>query len=225
MQIVYFPHPALRYKSVDVRRIDANLRAVVRRMFELMYSANGIGLAANQIALPLRVFVMNLEADPKEVDQEFVFINPQIVRKRGADTAEEGCLSLPKLYADVRRPEAVVIEAFDLDGQLFEMDLDELPARVVQHELDHLDGVMFTDRVIESQLDYVAPVVRVFEEGFRAAQGIGAYPGDDKLKARLDQIAGEGGVPDDFLTEILTTPTIEVPAPLLRPRKGREKAD
>ncbi len=225
MQIVYLPHPALRFKAAEVKQIDGNLRTVVRRMFELMYEANGIGLAATQIALPLRVFVMNLEADPQEKDQEFVFINPQIVKRKGADTGEEGCLSLPKLYADVRRPDSVLIEAFDLDGQLFEMDLDELPARVVQHELDHLDGVMFTDRVLETQQDYVAPVIKVFEESFRAAQQAGSYPADTALKSTLERIAAAGAVPEDFLNTILPTPLVDVPTELLRPRKGRGNAD
>lgn len=221
MQIVYLPHPALRYQAAEVKRIDGNLRTVVRRMFELMYEANGIGLAATQIGLPLRVFVMNLEADPAETDQEFVFVNPQIVKKRGADTAEEGCLSIPKLYADVRRPEAVVIEAFDLEGQLFEMDLDELPARVVQHELDHLDGVMFTDKVVDAQLDYVAPVIKVFETTFRTAQAEQKYPADSEIIARLDEIAAAGAVSDAFLAHKLPSPPVDVPAVLLRPRKGR----
>ncbi|MCA9089125.1 MAG: peptide deformylase [Planctomycetaceae bacterium] len=225
MQIVYFPHPALRFKSADIRQIDNNLRTVVRRMFELMYEANGIGLAANQIGLPLRVFVMNLAADPEETDQEFVFINPQITNRKGSDVAEEGCLSIPKLYADVRRPSDVQIEAFDLDGQLFEMSLDDLPARVVQHELDHLDGVMFTDKVIESQRKDVEPVLNVFEETLRQAQAAKAYLSDDELLNTLREIAAAGGVPGSFLEETVAPPQADVPASLLRARKGRGEAE
>ncbi|MCA9080474.1 MAG: peptide deformylase [Planctomycetaceae bacterium] len=220
MQIVYFPHPALRFKSTEVKRIDANLRAVVRGMFELMYEANGIGLAANQIGLPLRVFTMNLAARPDEADQEFVFINPQITSRKGAEVGEEGCLSLPKLYADVRRPEAVVIEAFDLDGQLFEMDLDELPARVVQHELDHLDGIMFTDKVLDSQRKDVEPVLAVFDRTFAEAQQAGEYPANAEIEQQLKAIASSGSVPDEFLTQSLTTPPVTIPAALLRARSS-----
>ncbi len=225
MQIVYFPHPALRFKSADIRQIDNNLRTVVRRMFDLMYEANGIGLAANQIGLPLRVFVMNLAARPEEADQEFVFINPQITNRKGTEVGEEGCLSIPKLYADVRRPSDVQIEAFDLDGQLFEMSLDDLPARVVQHELDHLDGVMFTDKVVESQRKDVEPVLNVFEETLRQAQAANAYLSDDELLKTLRDIAAAGGVPGSFLKETVAPPQVEVPASLLRTRKGNGEAE
>ncbi|MCA8992985.1 MAG: peptide deformylase [Planctomycetaceae bacterium] len=221
MQIVYYPHPSLRFQALEVKRIDSNLRTVVRKMFDLMYEARGIGLAATQIGLPLRLFVINLEADPAAKEDEFVFINPQINKRRGSDTDEEGCLSLPKLFADVKRPEAVVIEAFDLDGQLFEMDLEELPARVVQHELDHLDGAMFTDKVIDQHRDYVDPVLKVFEQTFRQAQASGAYPNDETLINTLREIATSGGVPDSFLTANLAPPAVEIPAGLLRPRRGR----
>ena len=102
LEIVNYPHPALRYSSRPVTQIDDELRATVRSMFELMYAAKGIGLAANQVALPFRFFILNLTADPEQKDQEQVFINPEIVKRHSAVEDEEGCLSLPGLYANVR---------------------------------------------------------------------------------------------------------------------------
>ena len=92
MRIVLYPHPALRYESRPVTQIDDDLRAKVRAMFELMYEARGIGLAANQVALPYRFFVLNLTADPEQKDQERVFINPEIVKRHSSIEDEEGCL-------------------------------------------------------------------------------------------------------------------------------------
>ena len=129
MQIVQYGHPVLRWKSKPIQSIDEQLRSTVAEMFELMYSAKGIGLAANQVALPYRFFVVNVTADPAEKDEEFVFLNPRIRRRKGATSGEEGCLSLPGLYANVERADEVVIEAYDLSGEAFEMDLDELAAQ------------------------------------------------------------------------------------------------
>ena len=103
-RIVLYPHPALRYESRPVTQIDDDLRAKVRAMFDLMYEARGIGLAANQVALPFRFFVLNLTADPEQKDQEQVFINPEIVKRHSSIEDEEGCLSFPGLYFKVKRP-------------------------------------------------------------------------------------------------------------------------
>src|SRR5262245_40675031 len=143
MRVVQYPHPALRWKSKPITQINAELRGIVRRMFELMYEHKGIGLAANQVALPYRLFVANISGDAEHADEEHVFINPEILSRQGTVEAEEGCLSLPALYGQVRRSENVVVSAFDLDGNEFEMTLEDLPARVIQHETDHLDGVLF----------------------------------------------------------------------------------
>ena len=105
MEIVHYPHPTLRHQSKPVRRVDTELREIVREMFRLMYEAEGVGLAANQVDLPLRLFVVNLGTERGE-DKELVFINPVISGPKGNDEAEEGCLSIPKVYAPVRRPAA-----------------------------------------------------------------------------------------------------------------------
>jgi len=149
MQILHYPHPALRRKSTPVTRIDQELRDAVREMFELMYASEGIGLAANQVGLPFRLFILNLTADPNEKDQEHVFINPEILKRKGTQEAEEGCLSFPKLYHPVKRFGQITVEAFDLDGNGFELTVDDLGSRAIQHETDHLDGVLFIDRLTD----------------------------------------------------------------------------
>lgn len=188
MQIVQYGHPALRWKSKPIQSINDELRSVVREMFELMYSAKGIGLAANQVGLPLRFFVVNVTADPVQKDEEFVFLNPRIRRRKGATSGEEGCLSLPGLYANVERAEEIVVEAYDLEGEGFEMDLDELPARVVQHETDHLDGVLFVDRLTPDDRLKVEPKLLGFESEFRKQQSTGQFPSDDEIKRQLKSL-------------------------------------
>ncbi len=185
LEIVPHPHPALRWKSKEVSRIDDELRAMVAEMFELMYSARGIGLAANQVALPYRLFVINPSGDKAEKDQELVFINPQITRKNGSETDEEGCLSLPEIYGPVTRATKIVVDAFDLNGQQFELELEDLHARVVQHEYDHVEGVMFTDRVASEELQKIQPLIRDLELQFRNRQKEGTIESDELLRKKL----------------------------------------
>ncbi len=192
MQIVPFPHPALRWKSRDVTRIDDALRGIVARMFELMYESKGIGLAANQVGLPLRLFVVNVSGDPENKDEELVFINPLIKNRSGNAAGEEGCLSLPGLYADVVRPEKITVEAFDLDGQPFRVTVDDLPARVIQHESDHLDGVLFIDRIDEIDLAQFVTKLNEFTATFRRQQAAGETPTDEQLAEMLAQMAESG---------------------------------
>ena len=184
LKIIQYPHPTLRHKSKPVTRVDEQLRAAIKQMFPLMYEANGIGLAANQVDLPLRVFVINLAADPDE-GEEYVFINPVISKQKGSDEKEEGCLSMPGVNAHVRRPETEHIEAYNLDGQLFEADLDGLFARAVQHELDHLDGVLFTDRLSETGKATVRDELEELEIVFQSQRDTGTMPQDDAITQRL----------------------------------------
>lgn len=187
MEIVHYPHPALRWKSRPITEINDDLRAIVRRMFELMYEHKGIGLAANQVGLPLRLFVINLTGEATEKEEELVFINPEIVRRKGTFVGEEGCLSLPKLYGDVRRAEKIVVEAFDLDGQGFEVSVDDLASRAIQHESDHLDGILFPDRMSESAQRELASAMSDFEALFRRQQEVGTMPSDEKIKRQLKE--------------------------------------
>jgi peptide deformylase len=192
MQIVSFPHPALRWKSKPIKRIDADLKRLIRAMFDLMYATNGIGLAANQVAIPHRFFIMNATGSAAEPAAELVFLNPEIVRRKGSAESEEGCLSLPGLYGQVRRAEKVVINAFDLEGQEFELELDELEARVVQHENDHLDGVLFFDRMTETARRELEPRLADFEAQFRRQQTSGSIPSDEDLQKALRSLEPDG---------------------------------
>lgn len=185
LEIVLHPHPALRWKSREVTKIDAELRQMVEQMFDLMYASRGIGLAANQVALPYRLFVINPTGDREDKAQEMVFINPQITRRNGSEEDEEGCLSLPEIYGPVTRATRIVIDAFDLSGQQFEVDLEDLDARVVQHEYDHLEGIMFTDRVPPGYLPKLQPLIEDLELQFRNRQKESTIPSDEELKARL----------------------------------------
>ena len=185
LELVPHPHPALRWKSREVTRIDAELRQMVEQMFDLMYASRGIGLAANQVALPYRLFVINPTGDREEKDQEMVFINPQITRRNGSEEDEEGCLSLPEIYGPVTRATRIIVDAFDLSGQQYEVDLEDLDARVVQHEYDHIEGVMFTDRVAQSFLPKLQPLIKDLELQFRNRQKEGTIPSDEELKAQL----------------------------------------
>ena len=182
VKIIYYPHPTLRHESKPVRRVDAELRAAVAEMFELMYEAKGIGLAANQVDLPYRLFVINLASDSKQAEEEHVFINPVLSRPKGSATAEEGCLSLPGLYADVTRPASIQVSAYGLDGQAFDGRVEGLMARVIQHETDHLDGVLFIDKLSETEAAEVRPALDEFEADFNSRRQVGEI-GDDRALA------------------------------------------
>ncbi|MEY4188001.1 MAG: peptide deformylase [Planctomycetota bacterium] len=188
LSIVHHPHPALRRKCREVKKIDAGLRDMVQQMFQLMYQARGVGLAANQCGLPYRMFVINPEGDPEATESEMVFINPRITRRRGGADGEEGCLSLPELYATVPRAAQIVVDAFDLDGQPFEIELEDFPARVVQHEYDHLEGLMFTDRISPAELNRLQLQIADLEQQFAARQKEGQIATLELLNAELDEL-------------------------------------
>ena len=187
LEIVHYPHPTLRHVSKPIQRVDGQLRSAIRQMFPLMYEARGIGLAANQIDLPLRVFVINLAADPHE-GQEHVFINPVVSQPKGMSEQEEGCLSIPGINGQVRRPETVRIQAYDLDGQAIDLAIDGLFARAVQHELDHLDGVLFTDRLSETGKMAIREEMDELEITFRSRQETGAIASAEEIQARIREV-------------------------------------
>lgn len=187
LALVEFPHPALLRKTRPVTRLDAGLREAVAGMFEIMYAAQGIGLAANQVALPYRLFVVNC-AGRRGDGEEHVFINPVLSRPRGTAVQEEGCLSLPGVRMDVRRPQKIVVDAFTLEGEPIRMDLDGLLSRVVQHEFDHLEGRLFTDRLPEAAALEVRRDLDTFREVFFGKQSRGEMPGSAELLAELDRL-------------------------------------
>jgi len=187
LELVEFPHPALRRPAKPLVRLDDAVRDAVARMFDIMYDAQGIGLAANQVALPYRMFVVNC-AGRRGEGEEHVFINPVLSRPRGTAVQEEGCLSLPGVRMDVRRPERIVVEAWSLEGEPITLDLDGLFARVVQHEFDHLEGRLFTDRLPEAAALEVREQLDEFARVFAGRQSRGELPPQTELIAALDRL-------------------------------------
>ena len=184
MRIVPYPHPVLRHVSKPIKRFDSELRDKIREMFELMYEAEGVGLAANQVDLPLRLFVVNLKADPKK-GEELVFLNPVVSRPRGTAEQEEGCLSLPGVRGKVKRPEKVLLSAYLPNGTEFEQEVDGLLARVVQHELDHLDGVLFPDRMSDTARADIEEEIEEFELDFVSRRNSGEISSDEEIAEQI----------------------------------------
>lgn len=145
-KIVFAPNPVLREICNPVQKIDARIQALLDDMLETMYASKGIGLAANQIAERDRVLVMDVSEDQQNNPQPTFMINPEIVWKSEEGRFHrEGCLSLPELYAEVERPLAVRVRYLDREGKNREIETDGLLATCVQHEIDHLNGVLFVD--------------------------------------------------------------------------------
>ncbi|HPF74412.1 MAG: peptide deformylase [Rhodanobacteraceae bacterium] len=149
LEIIEFPDPRLRNKAATIERVDDELRALIDDMFETMYDAPGIGLAATQVNVHRRFMVIDVSEDKSEPR---VFINPEILTREGKQVCQEGCLSVPGIYADVTRAERIRVRAQDRNGEAYEIDADGLLAVCIQHEMDHLDGKLF--------VDYLSPLKR-----------------------------------------------------------------
>ncbi len=153
--LIILPDPVLRQVSKPIERVDAPLRRLADDMLETMYDAPGIGLAAIQIGEPLRLLVIDLAKEGEE-PAPHVFINPEILEKADARSVyEEGCLSIPDYYAEVERPATVRVRYLDRDGKAREMEAEGLMATCLQHEIDHLDGVLFIDHISKLKRDMV----------------------------------------------------------------------
>lgn len=144
LRIIHYGDPRLAETATEIAQVDAAVGALVERMFELMFSAAGVGLAAPQVGVTVRLFVASSTFSP---DDRRVYINPRILSVGGSQDNDEGCLSLPGIHCTVKRPEIVVIEATGLDGERFTETGDALTARVFHHEMDHLNGTMIADRM------------------------------------------------------------------------------
>ena len=168
MRILLYPNPSLRRPAEPVTRIDAELRHTVRQMFDLMYEAAGIGLAATQVGLPLRLFVVNLTG---RAEDETVLVNPEVLTAEGEQTSEEGCLSLPGVTGTVRRPLHLVVRGYDLEGDELEYEGRETFARVVCHEMDHLAGQLIIDRMGPAARLGNRARLKELEESYRSRAG------------------------------------------------------
>jgi peptide deformylase len=165
LHIIHYPDPHLRESCKPVTEFDGELVALVERMATLMVQGKGVGLAAPQVAITRRLFVMSPSG---KRDDLRVFINPQIHEPSGTVEAEEGCLSLPGIDVQVRRAQRIQVAAQDLHGKSFTLELEDLPARIVQHETDHLNGVMIIDRMGPSDRIATRKTLRALEENFRS---------------------------------------------------------
>ena len=146
LKILHFPDPRLRIKARPVARVDQDIRRLIDDMFETMYAAPGIGLAATQVNVARRVITLDVSENK---DQPVCLINPEILAREGAEQMEEGCLSVPGVYELVERAEKVRVRALNRDGESFEIDAEGLLAVCIQHEIDHLDGKLFVDYLSE----------------------------------------------------------------------------
>lgn len=188
LSVVHYPHAVLRHVSKPLTRVDAELRRMVEEMLDLMYEHEGIGLAANQVALPYRLFVTNTQGEPDAKETERVFINPVIVRGSGQAEASEGCLSLPGLYGPVVRKTTILVHAYDLNGQEIREEMEGLQARVFQHETDHLDGTLFIDRVPPTHLASLREELEEFELDFTSKQERGELPSPEAIAAQIAEL-------------------------------------
>jgi peptide deformylase len=153
-EVVKWPDPVLAKPGETVTVFDAKLKKLTEEMFESMYAAQGIGLAAPQIAISQRITVIDVSFK-KNPEEKIVLINPEIVEREGKQVEEEGCLSLPEIREKVSRAGWVKVKAQDVTGEWFEIEGTELLARAMQHEIDHLDGVLFIDRLSRLKRDLV----------------------------------------------------------------------
>ncbi|MCA1491060.1 peptide deformylase [Sinorhizobium alkalisoli] len=153
--LIILPDPILRQMSAPVETIDDEVRRLADDMLETMYDAPGIGLAAIQIGLPRRLLVLDVTKEGEE-RKPLVFINPKVVRySEERSVYEEGCLSIPDYYAEVERPAAITVEYLDRDGKQQSIEADGLLATCLQHEIDHLNGVLFIDHISKLKRDMV----------------------------------------------------------------------
>jgi peptide deformylase len=183
--IIILPDPRLRLVSEPVKTIDAETRKLVADMFETMYAAPGIGLAAVQVAVPRRVVTLDL-AKKDEPPQPQVFINPEVTWSSEEQGAyEEGCLSIPEYYEEVLRPARVKVKFTDLEGKPHEIDADGLLATCIQHEIDHLNGVLFIDHISKLKRDRV---IKKFAKAAKLAGSAKPHPGATSERTRTHTV-------------------------------------
>ncbi|KAK2973310.1 hypothetical protein RJ640_027953 [Escallonia rubra] len=172
LNIVEYPDPILRAKNKRIDTFDENLKKLVDEMFNVMYRTDGIGLSAPQVGVNVQLMVFN-PVGVRGEGEEIVLVNPRVNKySKKAVLFNEGCLSFPGIYADVMRPESVKIDAQDISGERFAVDLAELPARVFQHEFDHLQGILFFDRMSEEVLDGIWTELQALEKKYEDKTGL-----------------------------------------------------
>lgn len=183
LKVITYPHPGLRYVAKPIKRVDILLRRIAERMIDLMYEHRGVGLAATQVNLPLRLFVWD-PMGQRDSGRATVYLNPTITRPRSNEEAEEGCLSIPGINANVVRAKTIHMHAFDIQGREIDADFSGFEARILQHETDHLDGVLFIDRLSPENLREHESSLATFEMEYQSRERLGEFP-VAQLKAQL----------------------------------------
>jgi peptide deformylase len=180
LEIVKYGHPALRQKGAPIKEIDNNIRQLAIDMLETMEAANGVGLAAQQVGVPIQLAVIDVadiedrpstmivDGKPVDVDEQMplILINPQLELAREKEAGTEGCLSFPEITAEITRSTTVKAKAFSLDGEVLEFEATGLLARALQHEVDHLQGVLFIDRMNSATRTALAPRLKRMQKDF-----------------------------------------------------------
>src|SRR6516164_1993688 len=187
MKIVFYPHPALRHPAKPLGAIDRQVHLDAGRMLELMYANKGLGLAANQVFLPYRIVVINPTGDPQQRDREKVLLNPVILERKGTIEGEEGCLSFPGLFQKIRRAKTVSVQAYNLRGEVIEKTVSDLEARLWQHEVDHLDGILFIDKMGTIARLASRGALREFEQEYQRGQEKGEIPPTAEMERLLKE--------------------------------------
>src|SRR5213594_662102 len=163
LKLVTWPNPILEAPADPVTKFDEDLKKLVSDMFETMYSAPGVGLAAVQVGVPKRLFVMDCSGG-KDPDQRVVMINPKVIQVEGEQNGEEGCLSFPGIFTPVERSLRAIVHAHDINGNEFELDDTELTARCMLHETDHCDGIVFLDKMTPLKREIVKRKIKKLQK-------------------------------------------------------------
>lgn len=191
LKIVEYPDPILRAKNKRIDSFDDNLQKLVHEMFDVMYKTDGIGLSAPQVGINVQLMVFNPVGERGE-GEEIVLVNPRVYKySKKMVLFNEGCLSFPGINADVVRPETVKIDARDIKGARFTVSLSDLPARVFQHEFDHLQGILFFDRMSDEVLDSIRTELQALEKKYEEKTGL-ASPERIETRQRKKAAAGFG---------------------------------
>lgn len=162
LEVVHYPAPVLKKRALAVANVDGRVADLCEGMFPAMYAARGIGLAAPQVGVSERLFVLDMQ---QEQSERIICINPEVREHHGVVVAEEGCLSLPNVYAELERAETLLLAYVDLDGEMRTLEAEGLMARAIQHELDHLNGILLFERLSREQRKTIAEQLQDLREG------------------------------------------------------------
>ncbi|XP_039684221.1 peptide deformylase 1B, chloroplastic isoform X2 [Medicago truncatula] len=181
LKIAKYPDPKLRKKNKRIGTFDDNLKKLVDEMFDVMYETDGIGLSAPQVGINVQLMVFNPVGERGE-GEEIVLVNPRVGKRSLNRTIyNEGCLSFPGIRGDVKRPEYVKIDALDVKGKRFSVSLSGLPARIFQHEFDHLQGILFFERMADEVFDSIRGQLQALEIEYEEMTG---FPSPEKIESR-----------------------------------------